>query len=87
MIKITPEELYLLSKEVLNEYPIDLTEEPVSVDSYLKLTCYSVLEQFGKLKDEESQVAMMSAITALTLENFLLNLKMMNMVKQNGSKF
>lgn len=87
MIKITPEELFVLTKEVLSEYNIDLGDQPVSVDDYLKLTCYSVLEQFGKLDGEELHYATISAVTALTLENFLLNLKMMQMVKQNGSKF
>lgn len=86
MTNITPEELFVLAKEVLNEYPIDLTDEPVSIDSYLKLTCFSVLEQFSKLKDEEAEVAYLSSIVALTLENFLLNLKMMKMVNNYGTK-
>lgn len=81
MTKITPEELYILAKEVLTEYPIDLTDEPVSIDAYLKLTCYSVIEQFSKLKDEEAEAAFMASITALTLENFLLNLKLLKMQK------
>lgn len=81
--KITPDQLYELSKEVLIEYPVDLTDEPVSIESYLKLTCYSVLEQFQKLNDSEAEAAMMSSIVALTLENFLLNLKMMKTVTNN----
>lgn len=80
---ITPEQLFLLAKEVLVEYNIDLTDEPVSTDDYLKLTCYSVLEQFQQLNDDEAEEAYLSTIVALVLENFLLNLKMMKMVKHN----
>lgn len=80
---ITPEQLYELSKEVILEYPIDLTDEPVSVDDYLKLTCYSVLEQFSKLNDGEEECAFLASIVALTLENFLLNLKLMKVVNEN----
>ncbi len=81
MTKITPEELYILAKEALAGYNIDLSEQPVSVDAYLKLTAYSVIEQFSKLKDEEAEAAFMASITALTLENFLLNLKLLKMQK------
>lgn len=84
MINITPEQLYELSKEVLSEYNIDLTDESISTDEYLKLTCYSVIEQFQKLKENELEVALLSSVTALTLENFLLNYKMLKMVNQNG---
>lgn len=83
MINITPEQLYDFSKEVLKEYNIDLTDEPISTDEYLKLTCYSVLDQFQQLNDKELEVALISSVTALTLENFLLNYKMLKMVKQN----
>jgi hypothetical protein len=85
MINITPEQLYDFSKEVLKEYNIDLTDEPISTDEYLKLTCYSVLDQFQQLNDKELEVALISSVTALTLENFLLNYKMLKMVKQNDN--
>lgn len=82
---ITPEQLFQLTKECLNEYPIDLTDEPVSTDDYLKLACYSVIEQFQKLDYEEAEIAYITSITTLALENFLLTLKMIKMVNKNGN--
>jgi hypothetical protein len=86
MIKITPEELYEFSKEALKEYSIDLTSESIDTDSFLKLTCFSVLEQFQQLKDKELEVALLSSITALILENFLLNYKMLKVSKNEQTE-
>lgn len=85
-LNITPEQLFELTKEVLKEYPIDLTDEAISTDNYLMISCYSVIEQFQKLKVEDAEIAYLSSITALTLENFLLNLKLLKMVSRNAGK-
>lgn len=84
--RISPEQLFELSKEALKEYPVDLVDQSVSVDDYLKLTCLSILEQFQQLNDEDAEIGMLSAIVVLTLENFLLNHKLMSMVSNNGYK-
>lgn len=85
-VNISPDQLFELAKESVKAYSFDLTDESVSTDDYLKMTCYSVLEQFQSLSDEEFEIAALSSITALILENFLLNFKMMKGVNNYGNQ-
>ena len=77
---LTPELLFELSKEVLEEYPVTHSDLPVDQDEYLKLVCIELLERYSALTEEDRQIAMLSSNIALVLENFLLNLKLL---KQN----
>lgn len=72
---ITPELLVELTKEGLKEYPIDWGMMQVDENEFLKLACIDVLEQFLSLDEKERQVAMLTSITCLVLENFYLNIK------------
>ena len=65
----------LFRSEVLLEYRVDPTDLPVDVDSYLKLTCYELLDKYSNLNEQDRIIALLSANVALVLENFLLHLK------------
>jgi len=73
---ITPELLEDLTKEALKEYPIDWGMMQVDENSFIKLSCIDILERFSSLEYKERQVAMLSTITCLVLENFYLNMKL-----------
>jgi hypothetical protein len=73
---ITPELLVDLTKEALKEYPIDWGMMQVDENEFMKLACIDVLDRFGSLDEKERQIAMLSSITCLILENFYLNMKL-----------
>ena len=75
--EITPELLYELTKEVLEEYKVDSGYCSVDPDEYLKVVCYELLEKYSELTEEERAISMLSANAALVLENFLLHLRSM----------
>lgn len=72
---ITSDLLADLTKEALKEYPIDWGMMQVDENEFLKLTCVDILERFSSLDEKERQIAMLTSVTCLVLENFYLNLK------------
>ena len=78
---ITPELLYDLSKEVLKEYNIDLLDVNIDENEYLKLVCLELLDRYKYLDSESRQIAILSSNVVLVLENFILNLKLIEKTK------
>jgi len=78
---ITPELLYDLSKEVLKEYNIDLLDVNIDENEYLKLVCLELLDRYKDLDSESRQIAILSSNVVLVLENFILNLKLIEKTK------
>lgn len=69
-----------LSQEVENEDPIDWGMLSIKEEDAYRMTATSVLEQFNpNIKDmNESTITMLAVITKLTVENFVLNLKLLS---------
>jgi len=78
---ITPELLYDISKEVLKEYNIDLLDVNIDENEYLKLVCLELLDRYKDLDSESRQIAILSSNVVLVLENFILNLKLIEKTK------
>ncbi len=66
-----------LAKEVEVEDPIDWGMLNISEDDAYKLVASSVLENFNEPWQIDKQVAMLATITKLTVENFVLNIKLL----------
>lgn len=73
---ITLDELISLTKEVESEDPIDWGMLNISEEDAIKLIALGVLEMFENIESgPEKEVVMISTITKLVLENFVLHLK------------
>lgn len=78
-IMISVGELIELVKEVESNDPIDLSGSGVdqaSLETSRRLIALGVLEMFRNTPEEDRQWTMLSAMTKLVLENFVLNLKL-----------
>ncbi len=71
------ETLVRLAKEVEVEDPIDWGMLNINEDDAYKLVASSILEQFNEPWDINNQTAMLATITKLVVENFVLNLKLL----------
>lgn len=74
-------ELIELVKEVESNDPIDLSGSGVteeSLETSRRLIALGVLEMFQNTPEKDRQWTMLSAMTKLVLENFVLNLKLKN---------
>lgn len=72
------EELISLTKEVEAEDPIDWGMLNISEEAAYKMIASSVLEMFNAWSThEEKEIVMLVTITKLVLENFVLNLKLL----------
>lgn len=74
-------ELIELVKEVESNDPIDLSGSGVteeSLETSRRLIALGILEMFRNTPEEDRQWTMLSAMTKLVLENFVLNLKLKN---------
>lgn len=73
---ISLEEVVLLAKEVEGEDPIDWSSLNISKENAYRLIGANVLEMFNK-RDDDTFLAMTATITKLTVENFALNLRLL----------
>jgi hypothetical protein len=71
---ITLQSIISLAKEVESEDPIDWGMLTISEDDAYNLIALSVLEMFSEIDDPE---VLLATITKLVLENFVLNMKML----------
>jgi hypothetical protein len=82
---ISIELVYDLSKEVLKGKQIDLSDFSIDENSYLHLAALNVIEYYKTLPEEQQLITALSNITVLMLENFLLEVKILKMLKnKNG---
>lgn len=72
---ITVDDLVELAKEVEVTDPIDWGMLNINEDDAYRLIALSVIEQFSL---NSSQTTLLATITKLVVENFVLNLKLMN---------
>lgn len=83
MKSISIKDLAALAEESEVADPIDWGELAISEQDAYKLMASHVLEMFDN-DDEDVKIVMMATITKLLVENFVLNLKMINFVKNNS---
>lgn len=81
---ISPDLLYELSKEVLSGLNIDLTNINVDEKEYMKLACLYLLEQQQNLSEDERLITALTTNVVLMLQNFLLELKLLHIIKDHG---
>ena len=70
------EQLIYLAKEVESTDPIDWGMLNISEDDTYKLLAGSVLEQYLLTDKDDRDIVMLSVVLKLTVENFVLNLKL-----------
>ena len=71
------EQLIYLAKEVESTDPIDWGMLNISEDETYNLLAGSVLEQYLLTEKDDRDIVMLSVVLKLTVENFVLNLKLM----------
>jgi len=71
------EQLIYLAKEVESTDPIDWGMLNISEDETYNLLAGSVLEQYLLTDNDDRDIVMLSVVLKLTVENFVLNLKLM----------
>jgi hypothetical protein len=64
-----------LAKEVETEDPIDWAMVNIDEDAAYRLIALNVINHLN-VNDENSKITMLAVITKLTVENFILNLKL-----------
>jgi len=73
-----------IAKDVEREDPLNWGRLSVGKDEAFKMIGSSILEKFDKPEyTEEDKIAILAILTNLTVENFLLNLKILEMEKNN----
>lgn len=66
-----------LAKEVAKEYHIDFADLSISENEAFNLMASEVFEKFNATKDTDNErLILLATITALTVENFVLNLRL-----------
>lgn len=80
---MTPETLEILIKEVIKESPIDFGYLKVSEDELIKLLSNKLIEEYSKFENVgELLIGLYSALGHQIIQNFILNLKLMNQQKK-----
>lgn len=75
---LTVDNLVALAKEVEHGDPIDWSGLNVSEDDAYRLIAFSILEQHENwIQNEDYEAIILSTITKLVVENFVLNLKLL----------
>jgi hypothetical protein len=77
-MKPTLDQLVELAQQVEIEDPIDWGMLAVSEDEAYRLMALGVLDMFDDIEHNNKESAMLSVIVKLTVENFVLNLKLLN---------
>lgn len=76
MKSISVEELISLAKEVEAQDPIDWGMLNIDENEAYKLIAFNVLDMFKDTEEDAKEVVMLTTITKLVVENFVLNLKL-----------
>jgi len=75
---LTLNQLVELSQEVEITDPIDWGYLNINENDAYKLIASGILEQYGNLSNKDEQIQMLLiALTKLTVENFVLNIKLL----------
>jgi hypothetical protein len=79
-MKPTLRQLIELAKESNITDPIDWTNLNVSEDTVYDMIGLSVMEMLDKIEGKDSDIIMAASILKLTVENFILNLRLQGKV-------
>lgn len=77
-ITVTVEELVELAREVEIEDPIDWAQLSIDEEQAYRLMALNLIEIFENVDDRDRDNILMSMIIKLVVENFVLNLKLLN---------
>lgn len=77
-ITVTVEELVELAREVEIEDPIDWAQLSIDEEQAYRLMALNLIEIFENVDDQDRDNILMSMIIKLVVENFVLNLKLLN---------
>ena len=84
MNKITVEDLVSLAMEIEIEDPIDWGMLAINEQEAYTLMASTILEKYGPyLEQEYGPTIFLATIIKLTVENFVLNLKIFKLMKKN----
>lgn len=72
------EQLVALAKEIETNDPIDWGMLSINEDNAYTMIASSVLENYLQLQPEERDMMLLATTVKLTVENFVLNLKLLN---------
>jgi hypothetical protein len=76
-MKVSVDQLIELAREVENEDPIDWGMLAVNEDEAYRLIALNLVEIFENVDNQDLDTVLMSMIVKLTVENFVLNLKLL----------
>lgn len=77
-MKVTVEELVELARGVEIEDPIDWGVLAIDEEQAYRLMALNLIEIFENINDQDRDNVLMSMIIKLVVENFVLNLKLLN---------
>jgi len=76
-MKVSVDQLIEISREVETEDPIDWGMLAVDEDEAYRLIALNLVEMFENINYQDRDTVLMSMIVKLTVENFVLNLKLL----------
>lgn len=76
-MKVSVDQLIEIAREVETEDPIDWGMLAINEDEAYRLIALNLVEIFENDNDQDQDTVLMSMIVKLTVENFVLNLKLL----------
>jgi len=76
-MKVSVDQLIEIAREVETEDPIDWGMLAVDEDEAYRLIALNLVEMFENINYQDRDTVLMSMIVKLTVENFVLNLKLL----------
>lgn len=76
-MKVSIDQLIEIAREVETEDPIDWGMLSIDEDQAYQLIALNLVEFFENTNDQDRDTILMSTIVKLTVENFVLNLKLL----------
>lgn len=83
----TIEQLVELAKEVETNDPIDWNDLNISEDHAYNMIANQVMSDYLQRNPDEHEIVMLATITKLIVENFTLNIRLLQEQKRNASGF
>lgn len=77
-MKVTVDQLIEIAREVETEDPIDWGMLSIDEEQAYRLIALNLVEMFENIGMQDRDITLMSMIVKLTVENFVLNLKLLN---------
>lgn len=77
-MKVTVDQLIEIAREVETEDPIEWGMLAIDEQQAYRLIALNLVEMFENIGHQDRDITLMSMIVKLTVENFVLNLKLLN---------